>query len=140
MKLLKYALILVASVLLLSVVMPPALIAQNLDPAELLNPPPDSWPGYHGDYSGQRHSQLAQITPQNVAKPDSGLGLPDQPESGNQIVAAAGRWRSVLHGAGQRLGRRCALRPQIWHYTYPTNKGFHIGHRGVACTRTGSTS
>ena len=21
---------------------------------------------------------------------------------------------------------------QIWHYTYPANKGFHIGHRGVA--------
>ena len=21
---------------------------------------------------------------------------------------------------------------QIWHYTYPPNKGLHIGHRGVA--------
>ena len=21
---------------------------------------------------------------------------------------------------------------QLWHYAYPPNKGFHIGHRGVA--------
>ena len=40
--------------------------AQALDPAALLNPSPDSWPTYHGDYSGRRHSRLAQITPENV--------------------------------------------------------------------------
>src|SRR5215208_1455758 len=40
--------------------------AQPLDPAVLLNPPADSWPTYHGDYSGQRHSKLTQITPDNV--------------------------------------------------------------------------
>ena len=32
----------------------------------LLHPPADSWPGYHGDYSGRRHSALTQITPENV--------------------------------------------------------------------------
>src|SRR4029453_3360936 len=26
----------------------------------------DSWPTYHGDFSGQRHSKLTQITPDNV--------------------------------------------------------------------------
>ena len=41
-------------------------MAQGLDPAVLLNPPADSWPTYHGDYSGQRHSRLTQITPDNV--------------------------------------------------------------------------
>ena len=40
--------------------------AQGLDPAALLKPPADSWPTYHGDYSGRRHSQLKQITPDNV--------------------------------------------------------------------------
>ena len=24
---------------------------------------------------------------------------------------------------------------QIWHYTYPSNAGFHIGHRGAAIYR-----
>jgi hypothetical protein len=45
--------------------------AQSLDPADLLKPPADSWPLYHGDYSGRRHSALKQITPENV--PDLGL-------------------------------------------------------------------
>src|SRR6266705_1595845 len=26
----------------------------------------DGWPTYHGDYSGQRHSRLTQVTPANV--------------------------------------------------------------------------
>ncbi len=41
--------------------------AQELDPARLLHPSVDSWPQYHGDYSGKRHSKLTQITPANVA-------------------------------------------------------------------------
>ena len=42
--------------------------AQGLDPATLLNPPSDTWPTYHGDYSGQRHSRLTQITLANVSQ------------------------------------------------------------------------
>src|SRR5580704_2385452 len=41
-------------------------LAQGADQQMLLHPPADSWPGYHGDYSGRRHSALSQITPQNV--------------------------------------------------------------------------
>src|SRR5258705_12273248 len=33
-----------------------------------LKPPVDSWPTYPGDYSGQRHSLLKQITPSNVSQ------------------------------------------------------------------------
>src|SRR5215468_9675766 len=36
--------------------------------AAQLKPPTDSWPTYHGDYSGQRHSPLTQITPENVSQ------------------------------------------------------------------------
>src|SRR5437588_5634201 len=43
-----------------------ALVGQELTSARLLNPSPDSWPIYHGDYSGERHSRLTQITPSNV--------------------------------------------------------------------------
>ncbi len=39
---------------------------QAQDANALVHPSPDSWPMYHGDYSGQRHSQLKQITPANV--------------------------------------------------------------------------
>src|ERR1700712_414955 len=40
--------------------------AQGTTAAMLLKPPKDSWPAYHGDYSGRRHSALTQINPQNV--------------------------------------------------------------------------
>ena len=46
---------------------PGRLRSQGLDPAIIAKPPIDSWPSYHGDYSGRRHSRLTQITPQNVA-------------------------------------------------------------------------
>ncbi len=59
---------------------PNRLVAQGVSDAMLVHPPPDSWPGYHGDYSGKRHSELAQITPRNVhelslawAYPQNGL-------------------------------------------------------------------
>jgi len=54
-------------VTILSLWLSASLWAQNLDSARLLHPPPDTWPLYHGDYSGKRHSSLAQITPDNVA-------------------------------------------------------------------------
>ena len=37
-----------------------------LDPATISRPPVDSWPTYHGDYSGRRYSTLKQITTANV--------------------------------------------------------------------------
>src|SRR5450631_2799608 len=42
--------------------------AQDLSNAELLKPSADSWPQYHGDYSGKRHSSLTQINAQNVSR------------------------------------------------------------------------
>ncbi|HKC72503.1 MAG TPA: hypothetical protein VKB60_12805, partial [Terriglobales bacterium] len=40
--------------------------AQEPNEQMLLHPPANSWPSYHGDYSGRRHSSLVQITPKNV--------------------------------------------------------------------------
>jgi acido-empty-quinoprotein group A len=46
---------------------PLALVAQtSLDPASLNQPPTDSWPTYHGDYSGRHFSPLKQITTLNA--------------------------------------------------------------------------
>jgi alcohol dehydrogenase (cytochrome c) len=106
--------------------------AQGLDPRILLNPAPDSWPGYHGDYSGRRHSTLTQIDPQNVDE----LGLAWLFQSGQTAAFKCSPLlvNGVLYfsipdnvwAVDARSGH------QLWHYTYPPNKGFHIGHRGVA--------
>src|SRR5436190_1277852 len=43
-------------------------LAQGVDSTLLLKPPADSWPTYHGDYSGAHHSKLNQISPANVGR------------------------------------------------------------------------
>ena len=106
--------------------------AQGVDPAMLRNPPADSWPTYHGDYSGQHYSRLAQITPENVHQMT--LAWAFQTNQNQQIKATPILVNGVLYvttpdnvwAIDARSGR------QIWRYTYPANDGFHIGHRGVA--------
>ena len=116
--------------------MPPALLAlllvQGVDPSMLLNPPRDAWPGYHGDYSGRRHSALTQITPQNVGS--LSLAWAYQTGQVQQIKSSPILVDGVLYltvtdnvyAVDARSGH------QLWHYTYPPNKGFHIGSRGVS--------
>jgi len=128
MTLLKSALVLAA----LSLSVPSSLTAQNVDSAELLKPSADSWPGYHGDYSGRRHSSLTQITPQNV----HGLTLAwaFQTNQSFEIKATPLLVDGVLYftvpdniwAVDARSGH------MIWHYNRPSHKGLHIGHRGVA--------
>ena len=114
---------------------PGPVAAGGLDPATLLNPPADSWPTYHGDYTGQRHSKLTQITPENVNQ----LGLAWAWQSGTtaQIKATPILVNGVLYVTTPdniwAIDARTAR--QIWRYTYPNNQGFHIGHRGAAVYR-----
>ena len=93
--------------------------------------PTDSWPTYHGDYSGRRYSTLKQINAANV----KGLTLawvyrvntsragaivggegPDTPPpghaAGDQVDAADGQRHAVFLGARSRLGGRRAHRPR----------------------------
>jgi alcohol dehydrogenase (cytochrome c) len=110
----------------------PTVRAKVLDPSSLLRPSADSWPTYHGDYSGRRHSALTQITPANVRQ----LTLAWAFETGQsgQVKATPILVNGIIYLAmpdaawavDARTGR------QIWRYSYPSNDGFHIGHRGVA--------
>jgi alcohol dehydrogenase (cytochrome c) len=130
MTLLKPALLLAA--LSLSMAMPSSLIAQNLDSAELLKPSADSWPGYHGDYSGMRHSRLTQITPRNV----QGLTMAwaFQTKQTAEIKSTPLLVDGVLYftvpdniwAVDARSGQ------MLWHFNKPVKQGLHIGHRGVA--------
>src|SRR3954469_12049068 len=105
---------------------------QGLDPAMLLKPPADSWPTYHGDYSGRHHTALKQITPENVHQLtlawafQSNLpgGIKSTPILVNGVLYVTAP--DNMWAVDARSGR------QIWRYQYPTNQGFHIGHRGAA--------
>ena len=108
--------------LTLEVMAAAALVAQGLDPTTLLKPPADTWLTYHGDYSGQRHSKLTQITPQNVHQLT--LAWAFQTNQSDQIKASPILHNGVMYittpdnlwAIDARAGR------QIWRYTYPPNQ------------------
>src|ERR1700760_2170905 len=103
------------------------LSAQSVDSATLLHPPADSWPGYHGDYSGRRHSSLTQITPANVERLSLAWIYQTRPNGtlkASPIVSGGILYFSVpdnVWAVDARSGH------EIWHYAYPQNKGLHIG-------------
>ncbi len=111
---------------------PRAIFAQGVDQQMLLHPPADSWPIYHGDYSGRRHSALTQITPQNVK--NLTLAWAFQTSQGAALKSTPLLIDGILYftvpeniwAVDARSGH------QIWHYVYPRSPGGHIGHRGVA--------
>ena len=118
---------------MLGALVPAALcFAQGLDPAAIANPSAGAWPIYHGDYSGKRHSGLTQIAPANVHS--LGLAWAFQTGQEDEIKSSPLLVNGILYftvpdnvwAVDARSGH------QIWHYTYPPNKGFHIGQRGVA--------
>jgi alcohol dehydrogenase (cytochrome c) len=131
MRLLKSAFLLTA-IATVAVMLPQALVAQMVDAAMLTHPPKDSWPGYHGDYSGKRHSDLVQITPQNVN--DLTLAWAFQTEQTAAIKATPILVDGILYftvpdniwAIDARTGH------QLWRYTASPNKAFHIGQRGVS--------
>src|SRR5437763_92053 len=92
-------------------------------------PPADSWPMYHGDYSGRRFSTLDQINASNVKS----LGLAWVYRSGSGIKSTPLQVGGVLYftapdhvwAVDARTGR------EIWHYNWTSNGGDHIGNRGV---------
>jgi alcohol dehydrogenase (cytochrome c) len=110
-------------------------VCQELNPDTITNPPADSWPTYHGDYTGRRHSPLTQINPQNVDQlalswvfqTGQAAGLKCVPLLVNGVLYIT--VPDHVWAIDARSGH------QIWHYTYPPNKGLHIGQRGVAMYR-----
>ena len=108
-----------------------ATLAQPVDSALLLNPPRDTWPTYHGDYSGRRHSALTQITAENVGQLTLAWAFQTAQAAtikASPLVSGGVMYITVpdnVWAIDVRSGQ------QIWHYTYPPNKGLHIGHRGV---------
>jgi alcohol dehydrogenase (cytochrome c) len=111
--------------------------------ANLLKPSADSWPMYNGDYSGRRFSALSRIDTGNVAgltlawvyRPNPGGG---QAGGGGGTSVAVKGTPVVVNGVlyttipdhvwavDVRTGR------EIWHATWRSRGGWHIGNRGVA--------
>jgi alcohol dehydrogenase (cytochrome c) len=106
--------------------------SQGVTNAMLLQPPADSWPQYNGTYNAQRHSNLKQITPQNVHTLALAwafqIKLPVEIKSVPLLVDGV-----IYFSTPDNVWALDALSGrQLWRYTYPPNPGLHIGSRGVA--------
>ena len=118
--------------------------------------PTDSWPTYHGDFSGRRFSPLMQIDTANVKSLAlawtyrlnlsragaivGGEGPDDAPSSAAAtplIKSTPLMQNGILYfsvpdhawAVDARTGR------EIWHYAWRTRGGDHIGNRGVGLYR-----
>ncbi len=106
------------------------LAAQSIDPKLMLAPPADTWLSYHGRYTGQRHSPLTQITPDNVSKLkqswryQAGQQLKASPIVANGMIYITAP--DHLWAVDARTGK------EVWHHQHTKNNAFHIGHRGAA--------
>ena len=120
---------------------------KGLDPSSLLEPPIDTWPTYHGDYSGRHYSSLKQINSANVKSLSlawihranlgsagaivGGEGTDEY--AGGSIKAIPLMVNGILYfstpdnafAVDARTGR------EIWHYFWKTRGGIHIGNRGM---------
>src|SRR5262249_1081617 len=106
--------------------------AQIIDAEKLIHPPADTWLTYHGEYNGQRHSRLTQITPENVtqlAKSWTFQTGQNQAIKASPILVGGVLYLTTpdnIEAIDARTGK------QRWHYQHPANNAFHIGHRGAA--------
>jgi len=131
MNLRRHAFLIVVSALI-AFGIPGILRAQGANEQMLLHPPADSWPGYHGDYSGRRHSSLNQITPQNVAT--LGLAWAFQTDQSAPLKSSPLLVDGILYFTVPETVWAVDARSGhlIWHYNSPASQGEHIGNRGVA--------
>jgi acido-empty-quinoprotein group A len=117
--------------------LPVALGAQSVNPADLLMAPSASWPTYNGDYSGRRFSPLRQINTANVqwvslawtsrfsaSSAFGGVVIKSTPLLVNGILYFTAP--NNVWAVDARTGR------EEWHYEYPPNAGSTIGNRGLA--------
>ena len=104
--------------------------AQSVDPKLLLNPPTNSWLTYHGDYTGERHSKLTEITPENISKLKQVWKFQaSQQLKASPIVANGMIYITTpdnIWAIDERTGK------EVWHHQHTKNNAFHIGHRGAA--------
>jgi alcohol dehydrogenase (cytochrome c) len=113
--------------------------ATSGDWQNILKPKAGDWPSYHGQLSGNRYSELAHITPENIRRlaPKWIFAVPDQGSQSPEVtpvvvdgVMYVTRINTVI-ALDARTGR------MIWRYSRPPSKGL-VGdaaggiNRGVA--------
>ncbi len=113
--------------------------AQLLEPEMLIHPSSETWPTYNGDYSGQRHSALQELTQQNVGELAvawmyritnvsslRGIGTPEIKST--PLLVKGVLYFTIpnhVYAVDARAGQ------ELWHYDWQDQGGHLVGNRGV---------
>ena len=119
----------------------PVLAAPNivLDPSVIGKTPIDSWTTFNGDYSGQRYSTLARITPANVnqlalqwqykiTSVGAQRGAPQPIIKATPLLVDGVLFFTIpdhVWAVDARSGK------ELWHYDWEDHGGHLVGQRGV---------
>ena len=139
--------------LILAIALPSLVFGQGVDKNMLLHPPPDSWPTYHGDYSGRRYSTLDQINKSNAKTltlswtytangATAGAIMGGEAKPGDPVVLNGGGGLTFKDSPLLVNGVLYITAPdhawaldahsgrELWHYFWQTQGGHHDGERG----------
>jgi len=105
-------------------------LGQGVTSSILLKPPVDSWPTYHGDYTGRHYSALTQITPANIGKMSQAWKFQITGGVKSTPILVNGVLYISLPDNVWAIDARTAK--ELWHFSTPRSDAFYIGHRGVA--------
>ncbi len=136
--------------------MPLALLGQGpLDPSLLTKPATDSWPTYHGDYTGQHYSTLKQVNTTNVKNLTLAWVYRGNPSTQGAIIGGPANPAAAAPGRGAAPPRAFSIKAvplmvngvlylsspdnafavdartgqEIWHYIWQGRSA--IGNRGI---------
>src|ERR1700689_129696 len=103
----------------------------------LSQPPSENWVSYNGDYTGRRFSNLAEITPANVANLRAQWIFHLRDTTGLEVTPVAVNGILFVTSANDAFALDARTGRSIWHYSRPITEGLiddasQHHNRGVA--------
>jgi alcohol dehydrogenase (cytochrome c) len=107
----------------------------------LSQPPAANWVSYNGDYTGRRFSNLAEITPENVANLRAQWIFHLRDTTGLEVTPVAVNGILFVTSANDAFALDARTGRSIWHYSRPITEGLiddasQHHNRGVAVWHT----
>ena len=101
-----------------------AAVAIDVKPAELLAKPPlSNWLSYNGDYTGQRYSELQEITTKNVASLRSQWVFHAPNPSSLEVTPVVAAGIMFVTSANDAYALDAQTGRSLWHYSRPITEG-----------------
>ena len=99
-------------------------VAIDVKPAELLAKPPlSNWLSYNGDYTGQRHSALQEITTKNVAGLRAQWVFHAPNSSSLEVTPIVAAGIMFVTSANDAYALDAQTGRSLWHYSRPVTEG-----------------